>query len=238
LSGRSSLAATLAVLGLAVAALAAPGAAAARAPEDRLLPAADHTSEKGRSLATRHVAALRALNAEVYHCLPWLEVQKGSIGFFKPRHLSTDSRFLSIRLYIEQEPSTQFASLTTEQRAAAMFSRYAGSMLKRMTRNPALLNDDAIDGFTVVLEWMKQMPTAAGQRPVHETIAVFVDKVDAEEYLSGRTGIRDLAGRARILAFDGERALGAVKLGAWDDDFVTTYRMKGYQTDPGVVCHQ
>jgi len=91
-------------------------------PDDRLLPAAEHTSDKGRELATRHSGALRELNTEVYHCLPWLEVQKHSIGFFKPRHATADERFLSIRLYIEQEPSPEFASLGTEQRASAMFS--------------------------------------------------------------------------------------------------------------------
>jgi hypothetical protein len=205
-------------------------------PDDRLLPAAEHTSDKGRELATRHSGALRELNTEVYHCLPWLEVQKHSIGFFKPRHATADERFLSIRLYIEQEPSPEFASLGTEQRASAMFSRYVGPMLKRMTRNPAVRNDDAIDGFSVILEWMKQRPTGKGQRPVHEAIAVFVDKVDAEDFLSGRTTVPALATRARILAFDGEKPLGTLGVSAWDDDFVATYKVRNYKPDPGVVC--
>lgn len=231
MSGRSRLAAGLLALGLAAA-----GTAGAAAPDDRVLPPAQHTSEKAKMLAAKHARALRDLNNEVYHCLPWLEVHKASIGFFKPRHLTTDSRFLSIRLYIEQEPSPQFASLTTEQRATAMFSRYVGPMLKRMTRNASVLNDDAIDGFTVILEWMKQMPGAAGQRPVHETIAVFIEKVDADAYLGDRGTVRDLAARARILAFDGEKALGNLPVAPYDDDFVATYRMKNYQPDPSANC--
>ena len=223
-------AAGLVALGVAVA-----GGASAP-PDDRLLPPLQHTSEKARDLATKHARALRDLNVEVYHCLPWLEVQKHSIGFYKPRHATGDTRFLSIRLYIEQDPSPQFASLTTAQRASAMFSRYVGPMLRRMMQNPGLRNDDAIDGFTVILEWMKQTPAARGQRPIHETIAVFVEKVDAEDYLSGRVTTPELATRARVLGFDGETALGTLGLSAWDDDFVSTFKVKNYQPDPGITC--
>lgn len=230
--GRLTRAAGLVALGFAVA-----GAASAP-PEDKLLPAAQHTSDKGKTLAAKHVRALRDLNAEIYHCLPWLEVEKHSIGFYKPRHVTTDSRFLSIGLYIEQEPSPQFASFTTQQRATRMFSRYVGPMLKRMTRNTGVRDDDSIDGFIIILKWMKQMPRDAGQRPVHETIAVFVEKVDAEDYLSGRTSIRDVAARARVLGFDGEQALGALALAAWEDDFVSTFTLPNYQPDPGVVCQK
>jgi hypothetical protein len=223
-------------VGLVALGLAVAGVAAAAPPDGRILSPAQHSSEKARMLATKHARALRDLHAEVYHCLPWLEVHKASIGFFKPKHLTTDSRFLAIRLYIEQETSPQFASLTTEQRASAMFSRYVGPILNRMTRSAAILNDDAIDGFTVILEWMKQTPSARSERPVHETIAVFVDKVDADDYLGGRSGVRDLAARARILAFDGEKALGNLTVAAYDDNFVSTYRMKNYQPDPGANC--
>jgi hypothetical protein len=216
--------------------IAVPVVAGAAPPDDRILPVSQHTSEKARLLATRHARALRDLNAEVYHCLPWLEVQKNSIGFYKPRGATADTRFLSIRFYIEQEPSPQFAALSAEQRASAMFSRYVGHMLRRMTRNPAVINDDAIEGFTVIAEWLKQIPAAAGQRPVHETMAVFVDKVDADDYLAGRTGIRELASRVRILGFDGETALGSLRVSAWDDDFASTYKIRGYQLDPGVTC--
>jgi hypothetical protein len=217
---------------------AAVAGAASAPPEDRLLPPARHTSEKGRSLATKHARALRELNAEVYHCLPWLEVHKESIGFYRPRHVTGDVRFLSIRLYIEQEPSPEFASFTTERRASGMFSRYVGPMLQRMTRHPGLRNDDTIDGFTIILEWLKETPQARGQRPLHETIAVFVEKVDADDYLSGRTKASDLAGRARVFGFVGETALGPLKLSAWDDNFVSTFKMKDYQAEPGVACLQ
>ena len=237
--GRPRPAAAFVAVGLLVAAAVAvrPAVVDAGPAADKILPVAQHSSEKARMLATKHARAMRDLNAEVYYCLPWVEVHKHSIGFYKERNATGDARFLSIHFYIEQEPSPQFAALNPAQRVSAMFSRYVGHMLRRMTRNPSVMNDDAVEGFTVMAEWLKQRPTAAGQRPVHETIMVFVDKADAGDFLAGRTAIRDLAARARILGFDGEKALGELHVSAWDYDFASTFKIKGYQLDPGVVCH-
>lgn len=212
-----------------------PGDAAAAPSEDRLLPLEQYTSDKGRSLALAYGRLLRELNTRIYHCLPWLEVQKQSIGFFKPKHLAQDDRYFSLRVYIEQDPSPRFAGLPLEQRAAAMFSRYVGPLLRRMGDSAALVADRLVDGFTLILEWLKQAP-AAGARPVHETMAVFVEKPTAAEYLAGRLPVRELAARARVLAWDGERALGQLRLSAWDDDFVATYKVKNYQLEAGVTC--
>ena len=215
------------------------GAAAAppsSPPDDRILPPAMYQTEKARTLAQRHQHVLRDLNTEIYHCMPWVDVSKHSIGFFKPKGALQDDRYLSIRLYVDQQPSPEFARLTTEERASAMFSRYVGPMLRRMTRHAEIVNDDGIGGFNVIVEWLKQAPTSARERPVHETIAAFIEKVDADEYLAGRATIRDLASRARVLAWDGEKALGQVRVAGWDDDFVATYKVKGYEPDPAITC--
>jgi hypothetical protein len=233
LSVRFTLAAAL-VLACAIGA----GRADAQPPEDRLLPVPQYTSEKARTLASTHREALRALNANIYHCMPWVEIQKHSIGFFRPRHGGTggDDRYLSIRIYIEQDPSPEFARLRIEERASAMFSRYVGPMLRRMSKDPAVPADPAMDGFSVVLEWMKQVPRESGERPVHETIAVFVDKPIALEYLAGAIPIAQVAERARVLGFDGETALGALRLGVWEDTFVSTFKVSNYVLEPGVTC--
>lgn len=210
--------------------------AAESAPDDGILPVEQYTSEKARHLATTHARALRDLSAAVYHCLPWLETQRQSIGFFKPKGVMQDDRYLALRVYIEQDTSPQFGKLPLEERAAAMFSRYVGPLLKRMTQDTSLVTDGALDGFTVILEWLKPAPRAAGERPVHETIAVFMKKSIAAEYLTGRTPIGNLAEWARVLAWDGERAIGELKLAAWDDDFVSTYKIANYQPEPGVSC--
>ena len=117
-----------------------------------------------------------------------------------------------------------------------MFSRYVGAMLRRMTKDPAVAADPSMDGFTVILEWMKQIPRAAGERPVHETIAVFVEKPVALEYLAGTIPITQVAERGRTLAFDGETALGPLRLAVWDDNFVSTFKISNYVLEPGVTC--
>lgn len=233
MSVRRSLAAVAAAASVA---LALAGGAAAAPSDDRILPVPEYTSEKARNLAVTHLRALRALNGELYHCVPWVEVQRHSIGFFRPKHIARDDRYLSVRIYIEQDPSPQFAALRVEQRAEAMFSRYVGALLKRMTQDRALATDPSIDGFTVILEWLKQTPRAAGARPVHETIAVFVERSIAADYLAGRIPTREVAERAKVLGFDGETALGELRLTGWDDNFVASYKVANYEIEKGVTC--
>jgi hypothetical protein len=230
LKGRSIVVATLALLVLT------GGAAVAAPPADRVLAADQYTTDKGRTLATAHVRALQELNAGLYHCWPWVEVQKASIGFYRPKNAQQDDRYLSTRIYIEQDASPAFGKLRFEERAAAMFSRYVGPLLRRMTKQPALASDPQLDGFTAILEWMKPAPPVNG-RPVHETIAVFIDKATALEYLAGQADIKALTSRARILGFDGQTPLGPVTLGTtWDDNFVSTFKVANYVLEPGVTC--
>jgi hypothetical protein len=203
--------------------------------DDRILALDRYTSDKARTLGATYNATLKQLNSSIYHCMPWLEVPKEGIGFYKPRDASKDDRYLSLRVYIEQEPSTQFAALPMEQRASSMFSRYVGPLLRRMTSNGAMINDTSLDGFTVILEWLKTAPINGG-RPVHETIAVFLDKATAQEYLQGAVKMADLVDRARIYGWDGESPLGRLRLAAWDDNFVSTYKVANYQLAAGVTC--
>ena len=232
MSGKPTLGLTffLACAMLAQAATAAPA-------DDRLLPLDQYTSDKSRTLATTHGQALRDLSTGIYHCLPWVEIQKHSIGFFKPKHLAGgDIRYLSLRIYIEQDPSADFARLRVEDRASAMFSRYVGPLLRRMTKSQAIAADTGVEGFTIILEWLKQAQRGAGDRPVHETIAIFIDKPVAVEYLARATPITEVAAKARVLGFDGETALGSLRLAVCDDNFVTTYNVANYVLEPGVTC--
>ena len=226
----------LAAVVLVTLAMAAPGPTLAAPADDSVLPPEQHTSEKGKRLATRYAPALHDLSAKVYHCMPWVEVKRNGIGFYKPKHLDGDLRYLSINLYIDQQPSPEFAAYTIEERASRMFSRYVGPMVRRMSEAPGLMADPSLDGFTVILEWLKQAAATPSGRPVHETIAVFMDRATAGEYLAGRLPARELAARARVLGWDGETAVGPLRLTSWDDDFVATYKVSNYQLAPGVSC--
>ena len=221
---------------LVLACVMSAGRAAAAPPEDRVLPVDQYTSDKARTLGATHREALRALNAGIYHCMPWVEVQKNSIGFFKPKHVTVDDRYLAIRIYIEQDPSPEFARFRVEERASAMFSRYVGPLLRRMTKSPAIAADATLDGFTTILEWMKQVPRSPGERPIHETIAIFIEKAVAVDYLADALPITEVAAKARVLGFDGETALGPLRLAVWDDNFVSTFKVSNYVLEPGVTC--
>jgi len=225
------------LLAALAASLVATGGALATPPEDNILAPDQYTTEKARGLAARHTGALRELNAGIYNCMPWLDLPKQSIGFFRPKHIAPpkDDRYLSLRIYVDQDPSPQFMALRFEERASAMFSRYVNGLLRRMTASAALLADPAVDGFTVIVDWLKQAAQVGG-RPVHETIAVFMEKVAAADYLAGRAKIRDLASRAVVLGYDGETALGQLRLQAWEDNFLATYQVANYQPAPGVTC--
>lgn len=221
---------------LPVLALSVAPAAWAAPSEDRILRVDQYTSDKAKQLGRRHARALSELNAEIYHCVPWLDVRKDGIGFFKPKHLKGDVRYFSLNVLIDQEPSAQFSRLSPKERAEAMFSRYVGPLLKRMTRSRALLSDPSLDGFTVILSWLKEVPKTASERPVNETIAVFVPRTSVADYVRGRTPIGQLADVAHVLAFDGETPRGSVRLTAWNDNFVSTYKVANYEVEKGYTC--
>ena len=216
-------------LGRALASLAAAAtltlsgstASAADAPADRVLQPDRYTSDRGRALGQKHQGALRDLNAKIYHCMPWVEVQKQSIGFFKPKNATQDDRYLSVRIFVEQEPSPQFASLAVEERASSMFSRYVGPLLRRMAAYVPPAGDPSLDGFTVIASWLKAEP-ASGQPAVMETAAAFIPKPLVTDFLRGRAGVAQLAEGAHVIAWDGETKLGVIKPKAWADDFVLT----------------
>lgn len=237
MSGRRVLAVavSLAVLSIGAVALAAP--AGEGPPEDRILPLDQYTTDKARQLAKDHGKALRDLNADIYHCMPWLETYKASIGFFRPKHIRQDDRYLSLRVFIEQDPSPQFAGLTVERRASAMLSRYVRPLLRKMARDEPLVRDGAVAGFTVILEWLKQGVSGKDDRPIHETIAIYIPKPEALDFLGSRMSIAELTQRVRIIGFDGETPLGTLHLDSWDDNFVATHHMAGYQLAEGVTCN-
>jgi len=224
------------VLGLAVTTLTlgASGALAADPPADRVLQPDKYSSDRGRTLGQKYQGPLRELSAKVYHCMPWLEVKSEGIGFYKPKHIDGDVRYLSLNVTVDQQPTAEFTRLSVQDRVSAMFSRYVPHLLKSMATSD-LLKEPAMEGFTVIVSWLKAEPTG-GQSPVMETAAAFLPKALVTDYLRGKAGIAQLADGAHVLVWDGETRLGTVKPKAWADDFVLTYKVAGYTPDPRVTC--
>jgi hypothetical protein len=227
------------VIGLTLAALAAASAVGeeiVRPPADRILPVGDYSTEKGKQLATRHDRALRDLSAELYHCLPWVEVKKAGLGFYRPKHLSGDDvRYLSLNVIVDQEPSADFMSLSRQDRAGRMFSRYVAPLLRRMTRDETVRRDDQVSGFTVIVSWPINPPQSDGTR-LSETIAVFIPRGVADSFARWHVTTGELAEASHVLAWNGESSVGELKVTAWEDDFLKTFKPTNFRPAEGVTC--
>jgi hypothetical protein len=209
-------------------------ASAAEAPADRVLSPDRYTSDKGRALGQKYQGTLRDLNAKVFTCMPWLDVKTEGIGFYKPKHIDGDVRYLSLNVNVDQQPAPEFTKLSVQDRVSSMFSRYVPHLLRSMATND-MLKDPNVEGFTVITSWLKADP-ASGQPAVMETSASFVPKSIAVDFLRGKATVAQLAEGSHVIAWDGETKLGQIKAKAWADDFVLTYKVAGYTPDPKVSC--
>lgn len=202
---------------------------------DRVLKIESYTSEKGRALGRKYDVALRNLNASVFNCMPWLDVKREGIGFFKPKHLHGDIRYLSLNVSVDQRPTDTFIHQALEDRASAMFSRYVPHLLRLMAHPSNLLVDPLLDGFTVILSWLRTEPLEQ-ERPVFDTIASFLERPVVLDYVAGRLAVSQLADHAYTIAWNGETRLGYVRLRGWADNFTQTHQVAGYTPDPRIAC--
>jgi len=222
------------VLGLLLAA-ATPVAAAP--VEEVLLPLDRYTTEKSRVLATQYRPQLVAFYDNIYHCLPWVDLQKNGIGFRTPRWATQDERYLSVWIWIDQNDDGSFAALSQERRASAMMSRYGVELLRRMTALAGVASDANLEGFSVILSWLKPSTiNRPGVQPVNETLALFVDRNSSVEFLAHRLPPDEFLNRARFSLFDGQQDLGRQPIEVWDDPFLRTFKLKNYQPPPNQHC--
>jgi hypothetical protein len=159
--------------------------AAAAGPQDGIIPLGEYSTAKARSLAEAHKTELLRLSEHIYHCLPWMGVVKNGIGFPHPNGAPGDDRYLSVWVAIDQAEDPRFGTLTLPQRVSAMFSRYGVDLLRRMTQFTDVASDADVQGFTVILSWLKPGSANAAQ-PVNETIALFVDKPILADFFAQR----------------------------------------------------
>jgi hypothetical protein len=226
-----------AAAGLLVIALGAGVAPAPAGPvEDKLIPLERYATPKARALASAHRLQLLKYSEYVYGCLPWLDVQKQSIGFQRPKFAEGDDRYFSTWIVVDQKDDPQFAAIPQPRRMSAMFSRFGMDLLRRMATLHEVVADANVEGFSVVTSWLKPGSLAPGAQPVNESIAVFMDKKTALDYLERRITAAELTTKVRSLAFDGQKDLGVIPLEIWDDFFMATFKVPNYEPPPGVTC--
>jgi hypothetical protein len=197
------------------------------AADDAIMAIDQYKTPKARTLATTYQPVLQQVREEIYHCMPWVGVQKAGIGFRQPKGAVEDDRYLSVWIVIDQEEDARFAALPAERRASAMFSRYGTDLLRRMASHQALVADPNVQGFSVVLSWLKP-GTGGAVQPVNETLAFFVDKQTTMGYLAKRVPASELTRRAKFSLFDGVQDMGRLPLEVWEDSFVRTFMLANY----------
>ncbi len=212
------------------------GTQALAAPADALMPVEKYTTEKARALANNHRLRLLEFSEQIYNCMPWLAVYPGRLGFPKYKDSNNDDRYLSAWIYIDQRDDPAFAALPQERRVSAMFSRYGVDMLRRMAGLTDVVDDSDVAGLSVVLSWLKPGTRQPGQQAVNETLALFIDKATAADFLAKRVGGDEFVSRARFNVFDGERLVGRLPLQVWEDSFNSTYKLANYTPPQGAHC--
>ena len=205
------------------------------AADDAIMSIDQYQTLKARGLATTHQGELQKMREEIYHCMPWVGVQKAGIGFRQPKGAVEDDRYLSVWIVIDQNEDARFAALPAERRASAMFSRYGTDLLRRMASLQPVVADANVKGFSVVLSWLKP-GTGSAVQPVNETLALFVDKPTALGFLAKRVSAGEFTRRAKFSVFDGMQDMGRLPLEVWEDSFVRTYKVANYEVPKGQRC--
>jgi hypothetical protein len=205
------------------------------AADEAIMGIEQYKTPKARTLASTHQPLLKQMREEIYNCMPWVGVQKAGIGFRQPKGAAEDDRYLSVWIMIDQDEDARFAALPAERRASAMFSRYGTDLLRRMAALQPLVADPNVQGFSVVLSWLKP-GTGGAVQPVNETLALFVDKQTTLSFLAKRVSAGEFTRRAKFSVFDGVQDMGRLPLEVWEDSFVRTFKVANYEAPKGQRC--
>ena len=202
-------------------------------PADYVMPVEKHTSPKGQALAAKYRPQLLQLSEYVYHCLPYLEVRNG-LGFKRVPKEAADNRYAALWIRAEQAADPAFAAMPVERQASAMFSRYAVPMLRRLAAMPGLESDPDVYGFSVAVEWIK--PGSDPNRPTMEILAMFADQASTRAFLRKALPAAEYLDKMKLTFFDGDKEVGRLPIEVWEDNFVATYKVPGYEMEKGRVC--
>lgn len=202
--------------------------------DSALIPLDKYTTQKAKTLGLTYRTRLLQFYEQIYNCMPWVSVRPNGIGFPRRKGDDTDYRYLSVWISVDQSDDGSFAALPQDRRVSAMFSRYGVDMLRRMTALKDVASDVNLDGFSVVLSWLK--PGTANIQPVNETLALFVDKATLQDFLAKRLPAAEFANRAKFTLYDGQDPVGRVPLEVWEDSFNSTYKLENYEPPKGHKC--
>jgi len=204
--------------------------------EEVLMPPERYHTSKAQALAASYRPQLVQIYENIYHCIPWVDLQKNGIGFRTPRWAAGDDRYLSVWIWIDQQDDGTFGKLTAERRASAMMSRYGVELLRRMAALKGVARDTNVEGFSVILSWLKPGSGRVGTPLVNETLALFSDRGTTLDFLAKKIAGSDFLDRSRFNFFDGQDEIGRVPIEIWEDTFLKTFKLQNYQPPPNQHC--
>ena len=220
--------------------VSAPGLAAppttAEAAGEKVIPLERYTTPKGQALARTHQQRVQKYAEQIWGCLPWLDLQKQSIGFQRPKGAPGDDRYFSTWILIPQAENPKFAALSQSRRMSAMFSRYGVDLLRRMAGVHDVLADSNVHGFSVVLSWLKPGTSRPGA-PARERELGRLHRQDHRPRLPRAADpprrVRPADPGAGIRRADD---LGPQELEIWDDTSPRTFKLPNYDPPAGITC--
>jgi len=66
---------------------------------------------------------------------------------------------------------------------------------------------------------------------------MFADQQSTRAYLGNTLPAKEFVDKMKKLTFfDGEREVGRLPIEVWEDNFVATYKVPGYEMEKGKVC--
>jgi hypothetical protein len=200
-------------LAIAVLVLVAGEGFAQRPAEEAIVPLADYKNAESRTLAQDHLSELRVLYDAVRRCTPEVDFHRHGLGFRRPLGLENVRPYLTIWVWLPNEPTPAGASVGA--RASDAFRVFGPRLLPHLVARSQIHGDDRVGGYGLVLTWTKQ---PAADPPIGETLVVFAPKPAVEPFVAGTSPITALLAQSRTRVFDGQTEVPDPRLSVSDQE--------------------
>jgi len=174
---------------------------------ETILPPVGHAAGEARALAEAHGPQLRALADGLARCAPALTVDRHGIGFRRPQARPGAAPHLTLWAWLPADAPPPGRDPAT--RAGEAFRRYGRVLFRHLLARGAVLTDDRVGGYGLVLSWLG--PASRGGRPIAESLVLFADKVAGANLALDTIGPGVFLDRATVRLFEGQTELSGVR---------------------------
>jgi hypothetical protein len=187
--------------------------ARADAQDALILPPAAHATGQARALAEAHAGELRALAGAVARCAPAVTIERRGIAFQRPQQAPAATPHLTLWVWLPAEP---LPGGDPAARAGEAFRRYGRLLVRRLVARSAILTDDRVGGYGLILSWLG--PGSQSGRPIAESLVMFTDKVTAANFALDTIAAPTFLERAELRLFEGRSELAGARPTMGDEE--------------------